>query len=121
MNRGEVARFVLAGGVNTIFGFAVYTALVLAGMNVAIALLLATIVGVFFNFFSFGSFAFRRLEARRLPRFLAAYTIIYLGNLALLWAVQGALGLGPVVAQLACLTVVAPAAYLLLKTRVFGD
>lgn len=120
MNRAEVARFVLTGGLNTLFGFALYSGLVLAGMVPGWALLVATVIGVLFNFVSFGSLTFRKLEARRLPRFLAAYTIIYLGNLALLWAAQAAFRVGPIAGQLLCLVVVAPAAYLLLKTRVFG-
>ena len=70
---------------------------------------------------SFGSFAFRRLDARRLPRFLLAYGCIYVFNLALLEGLRAATGLGPIAAQLACLVVVAPAAYLVLKMKVFGE
>ena len=117
----QVVRFGLAGLANTVFGFAVYSALVLAGVPVAIALLAATVVGVFFNFVSFGAFAFRRFEVRRLPRFLAAYGAIYLLNLALLEGLRALTGLGPIVAQLACLLVVAPSAYFLLGSRVFGE
>jgi putative flippase GtrA len=76
---------------------------------------------VIFNFFTFGGFAFRRLEARRLPRFLVAYSLIYLFNLALLQGLRAVTGLGPIVAQLACLVIVAPAAYVLLKAKVFRE
>ena len=119
MNPREVARFLAAGVANTVFGFAVYSGLVVAGVPVAVALLVATVTGVFFNFLTFGAIAFRRLEATRLPRFALAYALIYLFNLALLEAVRRLTPLGDVVAQLACLVVVAPAAYMLLKTRVF--
>jgi putative flippase GtrA len=115
----EFARFGFAGAVNTVFGFAVYAGLVVAGLPPAVALLVATIAGVFFNFVSFGRLAFRRLEAKRLPRFLAAYAVIYVANLALLESVRRLTPLGPIVAQLGCLAVIAPAAFLLLKTRVF--
>lgn len=121
MNGGEIVRFALTGGLNTVVGFGVYSALVVAGMEVALALLVATAIGVVFNFFSFGRLTFRRLEAWRLPRFLLAYAAIYAVNLVLLWAVQRSFGLGPVLAQLACLVVVAPAAYLLLRSQVFGE
>ena len=118
----EVMRFGIAGAANTVFGFAVYAGLVLLGLSVPVALLIATVAGVFFNFLTFGGYTFRRLQLRRLPRFLAAYTLIYLFNLALLEGFRAAFGLGPIAAQLASLVLVAPAAYLLLKAKVFrGD
>jgi putative flippase GtrA len=117
----EVIRFGVAGVVNTAFGFGVYAGLVLLGVPVAAALLVATVVGVFFNFLTFGAFAFRQLDARRLPRFLVAYGFIYLFNLALLEGLRAATGIGPIVAQLACLVVVAPTAYLVLKAKVFRE
>ena len=120
MNRAEAVRFLLTGGLNTLVGFGLYAGLVMAGVEPALALLAATLLGVAFNFFSFGHLTFRRLELWRLPRFVLAYCAIYAGNLALLWAVQRAFGLGPVAAQLLCLLVVAPAAYLLLSTCVFA-
>jgi len=116
---GEVIRFGVAGMANTAFGFGAYSVLVLLGVPVSAALFVATVAGVFFNFVTFGAFAFRRLDARRLPRFLLAYGLIYVFNLALLEALRAATGLGPIAAQLACLVVVAPAAYLVLRARVF--
>jgi putative flippase GtrA len=115
----EVIRFGVAGVVNTAFGFGVYSGLVLLGVPVFLSLLVATVAGVFFNFLTFGAYAFRQLDARRLPRFLAAYAVIYLFNLALLEGLRAASGLGPIAAQLACLIVVAPTAYLILKSQVF--
>ena len=116
---GEAARFVVAGGVNTAFGFGVYAGLVLLGAPVPVSLFVATLAGVFFNFITFGAFAFRQLHARRLPWFLVAYGLIYVFNLALLEGLRGATGLGPILAQLACLLVVAPTAYIVLKAAVF--
>jgi putative flippase GtrA len=117
----QAVRFALAGAANTAFGFGVYSGLVLLHVPAVLALLLATVAGVCFNFVTFGAFAFRRLNARRLPRFLLAYAAIYVVNLALLEGLRAATGLGPIPAQLACLVVVAPGAYLLLKTKVFRD
>lgn len=117
----EAIRFGLAGAANTAFGFALYSALVLLGLPAFLALLLASVAGVFFNFFTFGSYAFRRLERRLLPRFLVAYALIYLFNLALLEGLRAATGWGPIVAQLACIVVVAPTAFLVLKVKVFRE
>ena len=116
----EALRFAVAGAVNTAFGFGVYSGLiVLFDVAPSLSLLIATVAGVLFNFLTFGGFAFRQLDARRLPRFLAAYGFIYLFNLALLEGLRAASALGPVSAQLICLVVVAPTAYLLLKAQVF--
>jgi putative flippase GtrA len=117
----EAVRFLIAGAVNTAFGFGIYSGLVLLGVAVPVSLLIATVVGVLFNFLTFGAFAFRQLDARRLPRFLVAYGLIYLFNLALLEGLRMATGLKPIPAQLACLVVVAPIAYLILKSKVFRN
>jgi len=115
----EFVRFGIAGAVNTAFGFAVYAGFVMLGLQPAVALLLATVAGVFFNFVTFGAYTFRRLAAHRLPRFLVAYGCIYLFNLALLEGLRAATGIGPILAQLACLLVVAPTAYFVLRAKVF--
>ena len=117
----EILRFGVAGLVNTAFGFGVYASLVLAGLPVFLALLLATVAGVFFNFLTYGGYAFRQLAARRLPRFLVAYGGIYAFNLALLEGLRAFTALGPIAAQLACLAVVTPTAYLVLKKAVFRE
>jgi putative flippase GtrA len=117
----EVARFFVSGGANMTFGFVAYALLVWAGLPIALALLVATVAGVFFNFFTFGGYTFRKLEARRLPRFLVAYGCIYLLNLLLLEAIIRLAGLGPIVAQLAALVVVAPTVYFVLRARVFQE
>ena len=79
--RHRFLRFLLAGGVNTLFGFAAYSALILAGLPVWAALLLAHIAGVGFNFFTTGRFVFRATLRGRLPRFVAVYALIYGVNL----------------------------------------
>jgi putative flippase GtrA len=117
----EVVRFLVAGGANALFGFIVYSALILLGLPLALALLLATAAGVFFNFATFGGYTFRRLELRRLPRFLAVYGTLYLCNLAMIEGLRALTGLGPIAAQLACIAVIAPVMYVLLKAKVFGE
>ena len=121
MNVAEVARFFISGGANMAFGFVAYAALVWLGLAVPLALLAAPLAGVFFNFLTFGGYTFRKLEARRLPRFLVAYGFIYVLNLVLLEAIIRVAGLGPIVAQLAALVVVAPTVYFVLRARVFQE
>lgn len=75
-------RFLIAGGFNTLFGWAAYTVCILAGARPWLALIIATCAGVAFNFFSVGGYAFRDMAWRRLPRFVACYAGIYTLNLA---------------------------------------
>ena len=74
------ARFILVGMVNTLFGYAVFAALVLLGLVQELALLIATIVGVAFNFVTTGRFVFDSRDNRRLPRYVAVYAVIYVLN-----------------------------------------
>ena len=51
-------KFLTAGMLNTIFGYAIYAVLLFAGISYQIALILATLTGVIFNYFSFGYIVF---------------------------------------------------------------
>ncbi len=81
-------RFLLTGVVNTLFGLSVYVGCVFADFPSWLALGVATIAGITFNFFSLGAYAFRDRSLRRLPRFVGGYAITYGVNLAALGALQ---------------------------------
>lgn len=116
----QFVRFLVAGGVNTLFGYSAYAVFVLAGLTPAIALLAATVLGVLFNFVTFGGFVFHGLNRAAIPRFVVAYGVVYTLNLALLEALREFGGLRPLVAQLVCLPVVIPATFILLRESVFA-
>jgi putative flippase GtrA len=121
LNTAKVARFLATGLLNTAFGYGIYAGLVLAGMPYLPALVVATVAGVIFNYFSFGKLAFRvSTNAAGMPRFLAAYGMSLAFNAALLWAAHNALGLGPLVAQLVCLPPTVAVTYLLLDRWAFA-
>jgi putative flippase GtrA len=77
-------RFLVAGGVNTLFGFAVYSACFLNGMTVSLALLVGMLSGTVFNFITTGGYVFRDLSPPRFPRFVICYFFIYGINLLLI-------------------------------------
>lgn len=77
-------RFLVAGGLNTLFGFAVYSFAIISGATVWFALLAGTISGTVFNFFTTGGYVFRELSLRRFPRFLLCYILVYGINLVLI-------------------------------------
>jgi putative flippase GtrA len=80
----QVLRFLLAGAINTLFGFLVYTAAIVIGAAVWLALLAGIVCGMIFNFFSTGGYVFRELGWGRVPRFVLCYFLVYLSNLKLI-------------------------------------
>ena len=80
----EFMRFLVAGGINTLFGFVVYSTCILSGVPVWIALLSGMIAGTVFNFFTTGGYVFRQLALRRFPGFVICYLLIYGANLMLI-------------------------------------
>lgn len=84
LRSSELLRFLLAGAVNTLFGYAIYSLGILAGAPVWMALLIGMLVGTVFNFFTTGGYAFRQLSPQRYPRFVACYLLVYGVNLLLI-------------------------------------
>jgi putative flippase GtrA len=118
---GQFIRFLVVGGVNTLFGYAVFATLVLAGMPPMPALVITYVVGVLFNFFTTRRFVFSaRGHPAALLRFVVAYVVIYFFNLGLYSLVERA-GATPLVAQALCVPVVAVFSFLLFKFQVFRD
>jgi putative flippase GtrA len=111
-------RFLLAGGLNTLFGFAVFGALVWAGWSTWACLLVGNLAGTAFNFLTLGGFVFRDLHHRRFPRFVAVYGLIYLLNLGLL-TVADHMAIDRLIAQFCLLIPMAAMSYVLMSRLVF--
>lgn len=109
--------FLIAGGMNTLFGYAVFGGLVLLGVLPHAALIVSTVSGVLFNFLT-TSAVFRSRDPRRLPRFLLVYAAILGLNMALLDLGMRA-GLSPLLAQAVILPVFA-LTFLVMRRFVFA-
>ncbi|MDO9363604.1 MAG: GtrA family protein [Sphingopyxis sp.] len=103
-NRRFIA-YLFAGGINTLFGYGVYTALVLFGMLPHVAVVAGGVAGILFNFLT-TSAVFRSYDFRRLPRFLLVYAFV-LGLNILLLDLLLRFGLGPLMAQAVVLPIFA--------------
>ena len=112
-------RFLLAGGVNTAFGYGLFYALLLLSGSAMFALTLGTILAVLFNFLTTGAFVFRTMERHRLWRFFAVYGVVYIYNAIGLTTLQ-AFGMAPALAGLVLLPGAVVLAYLLNRSLVFG-
>jgi putative flippase GtrA len=84
LRRNRFMRFLIAGGINTLFGFAVFSVAIIAGAAVWLALSASTIAGTGFNFFTTGGYVFRELSLSRFPRFIIFYLLVYGINLGLI-------------------------------------
>lgn len=116
--KNRFMRFLIAGGVNTLFGFAVYSIFILAGAAVWFALMSATVIGALFNFFTAGRFVFRDLSLTRAPRFLLCYSLVYGINLQALEWLSSSLS-NKIVSQAILVLPIAALSYLLMKKFVF--
>lgn len=77
-------RFLFVGAINTVFGYSVYVVLLYLGLHYSAASLLATVLGVIFNFFTTGRLVFANMDHRKFIRFCLVYALSYLINLACL-------------------------------------
>lgn len=71
-------RFLFVGGLNTLFGLAVFSLFALTELPTWVVLILANIAAIAFNFFTTGGIVFRDMRLNRLPKFLICYGIIFL-------------------------------------------
>jgi putative flippase GtrA len=116
----QFIKFLFVGAINTAFGYSVFAALVLGGVPPMPALVVTYIVGILFNFMTTRRIVFERTGNATLPRFVAAYIVIYLFNLGL-YRLLAALGSSPLVTQAICVPVVAVFSFFLFKFRVFKN
>lgn len=111
--------FLLTGGVNTLFYYGVYAALLRFGLPYPAAVVSANCIGVVFSFNTFGRVVFKRFEKRLFFRFALVYAVVIGANIGGIWLLLAA---GVPDAYIAGALTVAPAAalsYLLNRDVVF--
>jgi putative flippase GtrA len=115
----RIVRFLLTGVLNTLLGYLLFAGLLNLGMTYPYALLVATVVGVFINYFSYSKLAFLAQHRHStLLKFIVAYGLVYGLNLVLLKTLI-ALNLTPYLAQVFCIPVSVLVSYILLNFWVF--
>lgn len=112
-------RFLIVGGVNTLFGYGAYALLLFVGLHYVAAAFLATVAGVLFNYFTTGGLVFEHMSRRALVSFVLVYVLTYAVNVACV-GLLGRLGVGPYLAGLVLVLPMAALAYLLMSHFVFG-
>lgn len=114
------ARFIGVGLLNSAFGYTLFGGGVLLGLGPEVALLVATAVGICFNFVTTGRLVFGDRNQSRILRFVLAYAASYLFNVAMLRGLLAS-GVPPLLAQALLLPVVVVLTFLMLRTFVFRE
>jgi len=78
--KSQFVRFLFVGGMNTIFGYSVFAFFIWIGLHYTLATLLSTVLGVLFNYKSYGILVFRNRSNRLLWRYILVYVMLYILN-----------------------------------------
>jgi len=111
-------RFLVVGGINTVFGYSVFALFILIGLHYVLAALLATICGILFNFKTTGTLVFKNRDNRLIFRFFGVYLITYSLMIGFLKLFDMA-GVIPLVAGAIIALPMAVVSFLLMRKLVF--
>ena len=116
--RHRLLRFLLVGGVNTLFGYTIFAAAYVLTGDHRLAVAASIVLGVLFNFVTTGRIVFGSRSGRALIPFILAYVFALVLNVVLLDLLLR-IGLNAFVGQALCLPVVVVTAYLINARFVF--
>jgi putative flippase GtrA len=110
-------RFLFVGGLNTMVGYLIFAALILIGLPTPAAIVLATVLGVLFNYLSTGGIVFSD-RSGRLWRFVAVYVVQTGLNIAGVTALERA-GVHPLIGGFVVLPFLVVFTFLAMRRFVF--
>lgn len=117
INNNQFFRFIIAGVINTLFGWMVFASAFNLSNNISISLIASTVLGVFFNYLTFGGYTFRKYSRTIFIKFILCYILVYIINLLVLTSLQNYFSV--ILAQLILLPIMALLSYLIIKNFVF--
>jgi putative flippase GtrA len=77
----QFLKFLFIGGINTLFSYTLFSLLIHSGLHYTMAVLIATCLGVLFNFQTTGKLVFKNNSNKLLIRFIAVYAALYFINI----------------------------------------
>jgi len=113
-------KFIVAGLANTVFGYFMFAIFLWIFPAKHFSLIIATLLGIIFNFFVTGRFVFENKSLRKAGPFFAAYVLLYIINAGML-EIFSREGLHPLAAQAISLPCVVVIGYLINSRLVFGQ
>ncbi len=76
----QLIRFFLVGALNTLFSYCIFAFLIWVGISYPWALFIGSVLGVLFNFKTYGRLVFNSRNNKLIGRFFLVYAIVYLFN-----------------------------------------
>ena len=120
--RYDIIKYIGVGFINTVFGYGIYAALLFIKFPYLVALFLATIAGIVFNYFSFGRIVFNAKHGWFVfGKFLISYLVVYVVNSLLLSRLNGLYFFNAYSAQLLCIFPSMIISWLLMKFWVYRN
>ena len=81
----KLIRFFFVGGINTVFGYCLFAFFLFIGLHYAIAGFIATILGIMFNFKTYGVLVFKNKNNKLIFKFILVYFITYCIGIFFIW------------------------------------
>lgn len=118
LNNNLLARFIVAGIVNTLFGWTIFSILILLDIAIPISLFFGMLLGILFNYITIGGYAFKKFSKKIFFKFTLSNLFIYLLNLLLLSLIDRII-LNVIFAQLFLAPFLALLSFIIMKKIVF--
>jgi putative flippase GtrA len=115
----QFLRFLIVGGLNTVFGYTIYSIFILLHLHYVFAALLGQICGILFNFKTTGTIVFKNKNNRLIFRFFVVYLVTYLITIGLL-KIFDIYNIGSLVAGAIIILPIAFLSFILMKKFVFN-
>lgn len=80
----QFIRFLIIGGVNTVFAYCVYALAICIGLHYTLAALAQTVLGTLFSFKTMGCLVFDNADNKLVFKFIAVYALCYFLNIGFL-------------------------------------
>lgn len=114
----QFIKFLFVGALNTLFGYGCFALLIYLGLHYTVAMFLATVFGVMFNFKSTGALVFGSKNNNLVFRFVGVYIVTYGINVVAM-SVFTSLGISPYIGGAVLLLPMAMLSFILIKRFVF--
>lgn len=117
--RNKFIRFVLVGGINTLFGIGVYSLMIYIGTHYIWAALISHVLGVLFNFITTGHLVFENHDKRLIFKFFISYIFVFIINISINKYCQIFFGWNDYVTGICATILAALCSFMILKYFVF--